>query len=56
MSRAALAGLKETGAALTLLVGAEFTQVYARRHGGGVTPRPGAVRVESSLIADKDEP
>ena len=30
---------------LILLYGAEFTQAWAKRFGGGVTPEPGAVRV-----------
>jgi membrane protein len=31
--------------ALIVLVGAEFTQVWARRHGGEIEPAPGAVRM-----------
>lgn len=31
--------------AIILLLGAEFTQVWARRHGAAVEPKPGAVRV-----------
>jgi membrane protein len=30
---------------MILLLGAEFTQVWARRHGEGIRPEPGAVRV-----------
>jgi len=30
---------------LILLYGAEFTQVWAKRYGGGIQPEPGAVRV-----------
>jgi membrane protein len=35
---------------LSLFLGAEFTQVYARVLGGGVSPRKGAVRVKREVI------
>ena len=31
---------------MVLFFGAEFTQVYARRHGSGIQPAKGAVRTE----------
>ena len=40
---------------LILLYGAEFTQVWAKRFGDGVTPEPGAVRV-SRKLQRVDEP
>lgn len=34
---------------IILLLGAEFTQVWAKRHGSGITPEEGAVRVTESI-------
>lgn len=36
---------------LILLYGAEFTQVWARRYGGGVEPEPGAIRLVEKVEA-----
>jgi membrane protein len=42
--------------AIILLLGAEFTQVWAREHGRAIEPEPGAVRVVRELrIAGADE-
>jgi membrane protein len=36
--------------AMILLLGAEFTQVWAESRGGGISPEEGAVRVERQLV------
>ena len=42
--------------ALILLPGAEFTQVWAGRHGKTVRPEPGAVRFRMEMLPDPDPP
>lgn len=39
---------------MIVLFGAEFTQVWARRIGGGIEPEKGAVRVKRSIATSKD--
>lgn len=41
---------------MILLLGAEFTQVWARRHGHPIRPEPGAVRVEVRRYRSGEEP
>jgi membrane protein len=36
---------------MVLFLGAEFTQVWARKHGTRIQPSPGAVRVVQELRA-----
>jgi membrane protein len=40
--------------AIIFLLGAEFTQVFANRFGGGVTPEAGAVRVKRQIIRPEE--
>ena len=40
---------------IIFLLGAEFTQVFANRFGGGVVPEAGAVRVRRQLIRDDED-
>ena len=39
--------------AMILFLGAEFTQVWARRHGEGIVPSSGAVRVRWSTAKER---
>lgn len=40
---------------MIVLFGAEFTQAWAVRHGGGITPEEGAVRIEEKKVAVRED-
>ncbi|HWR54201.1 MAG TPA: YihY/virulence factor BrkB family protein [Bryobacteraceae bacterium] len=42
-------------ASMIVLIGAEFTQVWAEEHGAGLRPGPGAIRVERTQVPVRDD-